>query len=448
MNAIELPVSYGEAFDKLSILEIKLKYIIDDRKKDVEKEYSLLQNKLENHFNTNTKFHYRILKDINENIWIKQDRFRESENEEEKNKLCNEIIEENDRRFQVKAKINRLFESSLMEQKGYVRRKAFFLGHLGLGDMLTQQPIVRYLSSIYDRVVVVCLEKYLKNCRLFYQDDPTIGFYVVKDISNISINYGCEQEIFYKAIEGYDVYMTGYNVMEEEKRIIKDIPFSFYDDCKIDYSIFWNYFHIPRYFESKELYELVQDIPYCIIHNTSSQGKVFPVEYVEKNLEINRDEVLIINISENNYPEDHKWHIIAEQFVNKEIPFYKDTIENADYIFVSDSCLFCYALHLELKTDKAYVITANMDYDYIYSEKYSKDMKVKQSRFITKTTYSYRIEEDNLIITYNTERDGVKEIILKLTEETQGEIIIEIPDIVGREKTIKIKLVMTETAFQ
>ena len=56
---IELPVSMGEALDKLTILNIKIK-INDDRKFDVEKEYNLLNSKLIEHKN-NYIFYYNIL---------------------------------------------------------------------------------------------------------------------------------------------------------------------------------------------------------------------------------------------------------------------------------------------------------------------------------------------------------------------------------------------------
>ena len=39
---MNLPVSYGEAIDKLTILDIKLDKIKDDRKIDVKKEYDAI----------------------------------------------------------------------------------------------------------------------------------------------------------------------------------------------------------------------------------------------------------------------------------------------------------------------------------------------------------------------------------------------------------------------
>ena len=108
--SIELPVSIGEALDKLTILDIKMKKITDDRKDDVEKEFNLLSSKLEK-YKTNFVFYYNILLSINESIWDMQNIFRDSNNLQEQNQLCTQIIKENDNRFRVKKKINNLSNS-------------------------------------------------------------------------------------------------------------------------------------------------------------------------------------------------------------------------------------------------------------------------------------------------------------------------------------------------
>ena len=53
MSVIDLPVSLGEALDKLTILDIKRDKIKDDRLKDVEHEYNLLYDKLKEHIDNN-----------------------------------------------------------------------------------------------------------------------------------------------------------------------------------------------------------------------------------------------------------------------------------------------------------------------------------------------------------------------------------------------------------
>ncbi len=173
--SLELPVSYGEAFDKLTILDIKLEKIKDSRRDDVQKEYDAIFEKINPLFNINVMYHYNILKDINLRIWEMQDTFRDSSNIEEKNKLCNEIIIDNDRRFRVKHKINYLLGSHLKEQKGYTKRCIYVQDTLSNG-------LIRYYSTLYDEVIVQCTEE-----TNIFADDPSIklvsGKYIADFIS-------------------------------------------------------------------------------------------------------------------------------------------------------------------------------------------------------------------------------------------------------------------------
>ncbi len=173
--SLELPVSYGEAFDKLTILDIKLEKIKDSRRDDVQKEYDAIFEKINPLFNINVMYHYNILKDINLRIWEMQDIFRDTININEKNKLCNEIIIDNDRRFRVKHKINYLLGSHLKEQKGYTKRCIYVQDKLSNG-------LIRYYSTLYDEVIVQCTEE-----TNMFADDPSIklvsGKYIADFIS-------------------------------------------------------------------------------------------------------------------------------------------------------------------------------------------------------------------------------------------------------------------------
>ena len=71
---VVLPVSLGEALDKLTILDIKMARITDERKADVKVEYDALMAKLQEYVTTYS-YHYRILKDINQTLWDIQDKF-------------------------------------------------------------------------------------------------------------------------------------------------------------------------------------------------------------------------------------------------------------------------------------------------------------------------------------------------------------------------------------
>ena len=61
MSEIVLPVSLGEALDKLTILDIKCEKIKDSRRDDCLKEYNTLYDSLKEYVTT-FSYHYRILK--------------------------------------------------------------------------------------------------------------------------------------------------------------------------------------------------------------------------------------------------------------------------------------------------------------------------------------------------------------------------------------------------
>ena len=190
-NIIELPVSYGEAFDKLTILDIKLGKINDSRRNDVQVEYDAIYTKISVLFNSDILYHYNILKDINLQIWEMQDTFRDSTNHDEKNSLCNQIIIDNDRRFRVKHKINNLLSSHLKEQKGYKQSIALLSNHN------YNNGLIRYYSTLYDEILILCTHDILESFSIQFSDDKTIKF-VHGEISDINFDYQikCEYNVF------------------------------------------------------------------------------------------------------------------------------------------------------------------------------------------------------------------------------------------------------------
>jgi GNAT superfamily N-acetyltransferase len=373
---IHLPVSYGEAVDKLTILDIKLDMIRDARRLDVQKEYDAIYRDISGYLTDTIGYYYSILKDINRSIWVMQDQFRESTNPAEKNELCTKIIVENDRRFRVKSKVNNYFQSSLKEQKGYIPRKAFVLTHLGLGDMITANGIVRNLSTQYEKVVVVCKNMYLKNVVAMYSDDPTIEVYPVESDRYISPNYGADPSLLNRIKESYDVYFTGFHA-PHRGTLIKELPFSFYDDVRMGPSVFWHYFHAPTTPTSKSLHthltsRSIHD--YVFIHNTSSTGEVFSNDAIISRFGIDTNRTLVINTSKNIYPPEHPYFEAAQPFVMALIIDYKTTMEYATKVFVSDSSLFCFAMNLTPQRPdiEGYLVSRGaFPYDHIYSAKYA-----------------------------------------------------------------------------
>jgi hypothetical protein len=365
-NTIKLDTSYGEALDKLSILEIKMDRIKDERRNDVATEYELLHKQLINIFNNDIDYFYRILKSINNDIWIKQDIYRSSNDKEERNKLCDEIIHDNDRRFRVKAKINNILNSNIKEQKGYVKKKAFVLTHLGLGDMVNCIGMIRFLSTMYDEVVIVCRRIFYNNIKMLFDNDKTIKYHLCNDFQEISPIIPHNIHNLLEITQGYHLYLcgamnkiyelqskNGINITSEFNHVL---PFCFYGDCGLSPHIYREYSYIPRIYESMKLYNEVKNIceNYIIIHENCSLGKLFTFDEIIKNIDIN--ETLVINTDTNMYNKGHKYYEIAEKCVSKPILYYVDLIENSYMNLFSDSCIFCLALQLNIKTVNNYYV--------------------------------------------------------------------------------------------
>lgn len=365
MAQIKLPVSLGEALDKLTILDIKLEKIKDNRKLDVQKEYNILYDILKLYIQK-FEFYYKILKKVNLDIWEMQDDFRY--NNSDKNKLCLKIIEENDRRFRIKKKINDIANSSLKEQKGYKPQKAFVMTHQGLGDMITSIGMIRYLSTCYDEVIVVCKQKNVNNVQNFYQDDATIKLHIININKDISPNHGFNLDEFKKITKDMDIYLCGSNNFNKNLKVT-DIPLDFYKQVNINPNFFWEYFYIPPSKESIKQYEKINNIDYIFIHNSCSIGDVFSIEEVEKKFKINRNNILIINPNKNIYDINHKFYNYAEQFVLLPLKYYIDTIINADKIFLTDSSFFCLSINQPIKTTECYYMSRSFDYTNLFINK-------------------------------------------------------------------------------
>ena len=121
---IKIPVSIGELFDKISILEIKNERITSlDRLTHVKKELKILNDVLLENKISIPKEMYLELKTVNEKLWDIEDYIREKE---EKKNFDAEFVKYarldahlNDQRFLVKNKINNHFDSEIKEQKSY-----------------------------------------------------------------------------------------------------------------------------------------------------------------------------------------------------------------------------------------------------------------------------------------------------------------------------------------
>ena len=123
---VNVPISLGELLDKISILEIKNKKILNESKiLNIKKELNSL-NKVLDELNINlseSNMLYNKLYKINLTLWEIEDSIRVFEKNDDFGEkfieLARAVYITNDQRFEVKNDINKLFNSEYVEEKSY-----------------------------------------------------------------------------------------------------------------------------------------------------------------------------------------------------------------------------------------------------------------------------------------------------------------------------------------
>ena len=119
-------ISEGELLDKISILEIKLNKIKDEKSLiEINKEYESLNNTKNSNLDIteNLQNLFDQLKDINMKLWLIEDEKRKCEKNKDFGKtfieLARNVYINNDKRAKIKSEINVLLGSNIKEVKKY-----------------------------------------------------------------------------------------------------------------------------------------------------------------------------------------------------------------------------------------------------------------------------------------------------------------------------------------
>ena len=125
-NEILIPISVGELVDKITILKIKKKKILNKAKQtNIIKELNFLEKIYKSNFTKNKKIklYEKELIKINKNLWEIEDQIRNCESKKNFNEifinLARAVYLNNDKRAIVKKKINLLTKSHIVEEKLY-----------------------------------------------------------------------------------------------------------------------------------------------------------------------------------------------------------------------------------------------------------------------------------------------------------------------------------------
>jgi hypothetical protein len=248
---------------------------------------------------------------------------------------------------------------------------AYLVSHNGLGDNLYMIGAVRYLVTIYEKVSFLCKRKYYNNVCQFFSDlsdrvvcipfdennefseikqiigekynDPTCdifvaGFchkeYLTSKITNPRFLNDTFREIK-KETPGYD-YSIDFGMLTTANYGFIE---NFYTDIGLSLTHFYDYFNLPHTNDSQRLYESVRNYYIVFIQLTSSDGVSLNIsELLDKYL--NDPNVVLICNDKNLYSSENmsEKYNLCQPFVYGNVVNYVDTIQNADEIYIIDSC--------------------------------------------------------------------------------------------------------------
>jgi len=125
---LKIEISPGELADKITILEIKMARISDEKKQvNIRKEHGLLKAVRDQNIPNTEAFEVLVaaLKAVNLRLWEIEDDIRACEREKSFGPsfiaLARSVYQTNDQRSEIKKKINTLLNSELFEEKSYAK---------------------------------------------------------------------------------------------------------------------------------------------------------------------------------------------------------------------------------------------------------------------------------------------------------------------------------------
>jgi len=365
MSLIKLPVSIGEAIDKLTILDIKYEMIKDSRRDDCKKEYDMLLLELKDFIkDKNNYYYFNILKYINLKIWKDQDIIRSLSDDAQIGKLSIQILKDNDARFRIKKIINDLSNSELKEQKGYNKTRAAFIGHMGMGDFFNLNGAIRYISILYDEVILFCPFQYADNIKQLFSDLTNIKYLEV-DKNNLYTRVTIESLEKASEVKIDSLYKSGYQLNTNAD--VSRIPLSFYDEMNIDREVMKVFSKITKTATSLNLKNILKDmnIDYSVYHLVgSANSNSFQFEKISSKIKNDPDH-LIIDVRENRYQKDHKYYEVANLFINLPILDYCDIIMTAKELHFVNSSFYCLAARICDDKDQVKVCYCDQDLSYL-----------------------------------------------------------------------------------
>lgn len=247
---------------------------------------------------------------------------------------------------------------------------AYFLGHNGLGDNITNIGAINFLTQYYNTIYFLCKDIYYENLTELFQT-KIINKNIILIQFNSKNEYNECKSIITQAISNIisnsilnssiDIFISGnshksylksrithpkllqYNTNDNGYTIKWSHIRDFYYDIGLDLSIYYNYFNIDSCQKSKDYFEHIKSYNIIFLHTKSSNKEINLKHIIDKY--INKEDTIIIcankNVYEKNINHNNTKYELANNYVNILIAYYIDIIYNSIEIHVIDSCFSC-----------------------------------------------------------------------------------------------------------
>ena len=241
---------------------------------------------------------------------------------------------------------------------------AYIVSHNGMGDNLYMIGATRFLLKFYNKVHLLCKNKYYPNVKLFFVDEPNIIFipFDERDENGVIESIIKEQS----KNDDVDVFVCGVHKTYLQSKITNkefleytvennndsldydtltnenyDFLKGFYEDMKLNLTIFVKYFHLPSTEESIELYNSVKKYNIVFMQYESSNKIKLNISHL-LNKYLHDDKTILlcndVNLYEGVENANEEKHSLCKKFVLNKLIHYVDTIKNSQEIYIIDSC--------------------------------------------------------------------------------------------------------------
>jgi hypothetical protein len=240
-----------------------------------------------------------------------------------------------------------------------MNEKCLIAGHLGLGDLITINGLVRYYSKLYNNIYLLCKKENYKSIIQIYSDNSKIiPIFIDTNEHIISIDHN-----IFKIYKDCDIIKLG--VLNNNWYVLKsnytigNLPYSFfetfYKQCNLEYSIRYEYEKINRNkIKEKNFYNKTMNKfhKYIFIHSNNLNLKISD-EFITKNIPI-------FDPNNNYYDESSIYYNLWNNEISYNILDYCMILENAEELHLSFSSFFSLCMFLDLKNVKKKYIYTNI----------------------------------------------------------------------------------------